>query len=55
MNQSLKLHDMVLIKDNELLARNEWRRGVVHKLNRCYGNGKVNYIKRNVKRLIPFE
>ena len=32
MNQSLELHDMVLIKDNELLAKNEWRRGVVHKL-----------------------
>ena len=67
MNQALKLNDMVLIKDNELLPRNQWRKGVVHQLVvgsdnqvrgavlRVMSNGKSNYIKRDVKRLIPFE
>ena len=67
MNQALKLNDMVLIKDNELLPRNQWRKGVVHELVvgsdnqvrgavlRVMSNGKSNYIKRDVKRLIPFE
>ena len=32
MNQSLKLNDMVLIIDNELLPRNQWSKGVVHEL-----------------------
>ena len=67
MNQALKLNNMVLIKDNELLPRNQWRKGVVHELVvgsdnqvrgavlRVMSNGKSNYIKRDVKRLIPFE
>ena len=54
---------MVLIKDNELLPRNEWRKEVVHKLVigsdnqvrgavlRVMSNGRPNYIKRDVKRL----
>ena len=58
---------MVLIKDNELLPRNQWRKGVVHELIvgsdnqvrdavlRVMLNGKFNYIKRDVKCLIPFE
>ena len=67
MNQSLKLNDMVLIKDNELLPRNQWCKGVVHELVvgsdnhvrgavlRVMSAGKSNYIKRDVKRLIRFE
>ena len=63
LNQSLKLNDMVLIKDNELLPRNQWRKGVVHELVigsdnqvrgavlRVMSNGRANYIKRDVKRL----
>ena len=58
---------MVLIKDNELLPRNQWRRGVVHELVagsdnqvrgavlRVMSNRKFDYIKRDVQRLIPFE
>ena len=58
MNQSLKLNDMVLIKDNKLLPRNQWRKGVVHELAvgndnqvrgavlRVMSNGKFNYITR---------
>ena len=58
---------MVLIKHNELLSRNQCRQRVVHELIigrdnqvtgallRVMSNEKVNYIKRDVKRLIPFE
>ena len=57
---------MALIKDNKLQPRNQWRKGVVHELVvgsdnqvrvavfRVMSNGKFNYIKRDVKRLIPF-
>ena len=62
MNQPLKLNDIVLVKNSELLPRNQWHKGVVHELvvgcdNQVIGavlrvvaNGKVNYIKRDVKR-----
>ena len=55
------------IKDNELLPRNPWRKRVVHELvvgrnnqvrgavSRPMSSGKASYIKRDVKRLIPFE
>ena len=58
---------MVLIKDNELLPRNDWHKGVVHELVagsdnqvsgaflRVMSNGKFDYIKRDLKHLIPFE
>ena len=50
MNQFLKLNDMVLIKDNELLPRNQWRKGVVHELvvgsdNQVRGHDTNNQIK----------
>ena len=63
----LKLNDMVLIKEKDLLPRNQWRRGVLHELVfgcdnqtrgvvlRVMSNGKFNYIKRDVKPLILFE
>ena len=62
MNQSLKLNHMVLIKYKVLLPRNQWRRGVVHKLVvgrdnkvkdailRVMSNGKYNYIKQDEAR-----
>ena len=58
---------MVLIKDNKLLPRSQWCKGVVHELfvgrdNKIRGavlrvisNGKFNYMKGDVKCLIPFE
>ena len=53
MNQFLKLNDMVLIKDNELLPRNQWRKGVVHELvvgsdNQVRGHDTNNQIKLTV-------
>ena len=53
MNQFLKLNDMVLIKDNELLPRNQWRKGVVHELvvgsdNQVRGHHTNNQIKLTV-------
>ena len=51
MNQSLELHDMVLIKDNELLAKNEWCRGVVHKL----AVGCNNQVKGVILRVMETE
>ena len=67
MNQSLKLNDIILIKDNKLQPRNQWRKGVVHELVvgsdnqvrgavlRVMSSRKFNYIKLDVKCLIPFE
>ena len=57
---------MALIKDNKLQPRNQWCKEVVHELVvgsdnqvrgavfRVMSNGKFNYVKRDVKRLIPF-
>ena len=67
MNQPLKLNYMILIKDNKLLPRNQWRKVVVHELvvgsyDQVRGaalcvvsNRKFNYIKRDVQRFIPFD
>ena len=52
MNQALKLNDMVLIVHELVVGSDNQVRGAVL---RVMSNGKSNYIKRDVKRLIPFE
>ena len=66
--EKLVLNDMVLIKDDDITPRNKWKRGVIEELIKgsdgkirgatwdvCTKDGKINLIKRDIKRLIPLE
>ena len=59
---------MVLIRDDDITPRNKWKKGVIDELIKgcdekvrgatlrvCIKNGKINLIKRYIKRLIPLE
>ena len=64
--EKLVLNGMVLIKDDDITPRNKWKKGVIDKLIKgsdgkvrgatlrvCTKEGKINLIKRDIKRLIP--
>ena len=66
--EKLVLNDMVLIKDDDITPRNKWKKGVIDELIKgsdgkvrgatlrlCTKDGKINLIKRDIKRLIPLE
>ena len=66
--EKLVLNDMVRIKDDDITPRSKWEKGVVDelikgsdgkvrgaKLRVCTKDGKINLIKRGIKRLIPLE
>ena len=59
---------MVLIKDDDITPRNKWKKGVIDELIKgsdgkvrgatlrvCTKDGKINLIKRDIKRLIRLE
>ena len=66
-NVGLVIGDVVLIKDDLVLPRNKWKRGVVIELIagedklfrgallKTYVNGINSYIKRPIQKLIPLE
>jgi len=63
----LQINDIVLIKDDDNLPRNRWKKGLITELVKgndkhirgavikLCKNGKISYIKRDIKRLIPME
>ena len=66
--EKLVLNDMVLIKNDAITPRNKWKKGVIDELIKgsdgkvrgvtlrvCTKDGKIDLIKRAIKRLIPLE
>ena len=66
--EKLVLNDMVLVKDDDITPRKKWKKDVIDELIKgsdgkvrgatlraCTQNGKMNLIKRDIKRLIPLE
>ena len=67
-NRTLKINDMVIIKDDDQQPRNRWRKGVIHELivgqddkvrgailRVCDKNSRVHLLKRPIQRLITLE
>ena len=59
---------MVFIKDDDITPRNKWKKGLIDELIKgsdgkvsgatlrvCTKDGKMNLIKRDIKRLVPLE
>ena len=58
--EKLVLNDMVLIKDDDITPRNKWKKGVIDELikgsdGKVTKGGKINLIKRDIKKLIALE
>ena len=66
--EKLVLNDMVFIKDDDSTSRNKWKKSVIDELIKasdgkirgatlrvCTKDGKINSIKRDIKRFIPLE